>query len=170
MRWFLSASGGERAACDHGSDTHEAPSPERHPISSVRKPRQSQNPRVSASRISVCGTQVASACDKCVNAQQSFAGSEPPEPTRPCTVNCWAVELSMDPPPTSSVLANLSIRCCPRCCPTRQPCCPHRACVVSCAAANSASPGAVGVAAQGKISGRLSSPPSLRSGTQSANR
>jgi hypothetical protein len=93
---------------------------------------------------------VASAWESRVNAQQSRAGSEGREPTPPCTVNLGSVELSIDPPPTTSAVLNLSIGCCQRCCPTRRRCCPHGVRVVSFAAA-SGSLGGLLI----KISGRL---------------
>jgi hypothetical protein len=56
-------------------------------------------------RISLRGTHGASAWESRVNAQQSRAGSEACEPTPPRTVNLGSVELSIDPPPTSSAEA-----------------------------------------------------------------
>ena len=56
-------------------------------------------------RISLRGTHGASARESRVNAQQRRAGSEGREPTPPCTGNLGSVELSIDPPPTSSAAA-----------------------------------------------------------------
>src|SRR5687768_13826006 len=82
-------------------------------------------------RISVCGTHVANACERRVSAQQRRAGSDGWKPKSLSTLGFGSVELSIDPPPTSSAWLNLPIRCCQRCWPTRTKCCPQCECVVS---------------------------------------